>query len=130
MKHEHLRFHARWLGSQTAKLGWSLKTAYAAHGKDLLQQQLQCARLVKIATGLFLSSCVYSKLSATLVNGTIPEPDQRAEFETGNLFLMTTRDCNDGQFEQLKVNHDEEVSKVAEVWLNHSFAGPENEQTL
>ena len=130
VKHEHLRFHSRWIGSHAGKLGWSIKTAYAAHGKELLTQQLQCARLANIATGLFLASCVYSKLTATLVNGTIPEPEQRAEFETGNLFLMTTRDCNDGQFEQLKINHDDEVAKVAEVWLKHSFAEPEEEQTL
>jgi len=90
---------------------------------------LQCARLANIATGLFLSSCVYGKLTATMANGTIPEPEQRAEFETGNLFLMTTRDCNDGQFEQLKINHDDEVAKVAQVWLNHSFDGPEEDQT-
>lgn len=130
VKHEHLRFHSRWLGSHAGKLGWSIKTAYAAHGKELLDQQLQCERLANIATGLFLSSCVYSKLTATLINGTIPEPEQRAEFETGNLFLMTTRDCNDGQFETLKINHDDDVAKVAEVWLNHLFAGPEEEQTL
>ncbi len=130
VKHDHLRFHARWLGSHIGKLGWSLKTAYAGNGKELLDRQLQCARLANIAAGLFLSSCVYSKLTATLINGTIPEPAQRAEFETGNLFLMTTRDRNDGQFEQLKVNHDDEVAKVAQVWLNHSFAGPEEEQTL
>lgn len=129
VKHEHLRFHSRWIGSQAGKLGWSVKTSYAAHGKELLQQQLQCARLAKIATGLFLSGCVYAKLTSTLVNGTIPEPKQLAEFETGNLFLMTTRDCNDRQFEQLKVNHDNEVAKVADVWLNYSFAGPEEEQT-
>jgi alkylation response protein AidB-like acyl-CoA dehydrogenase len=129
VKHEHLRFHSRWIGSHTGKFGWSLKTAYASNGKELLQQQLQSARLAKVATGLFLSSCVYAKLTATLVNGTIPEPAQRGEFETGNLFLMMTRDYNDGQFEQMKVNHDDEVAKVAEVWLNHSFAGPEEEQT-
>jgi len=129
VKHEHLRFHSRWLGSHLGKLGWSIKTAYAAHGKELLQEQLQCARLANIATGLFLSSCVYSKLTATMVNGTIPEPEKRAEFETGNLFLMTTRDCNDGRFEQLKINHDDEVGKVAQVWLNHSFAAPEEDQT-
>ena len=130
VKHEHLRFHSRWLGSHFGKLGWSIKTSYAAHGKELLLQQLQCARLADIATGLFLSSCVYAKLTATLINGTIPEPEQRAEFETGNLFLMTTRDSNDDQFEQLKINHDDEVAKVAEVWLKHSFAEPEEEQTL
>ncbi len=129
VKHEHLRFHSRWIGSHLGKFGWSMKTAYASHGKELLQQQLQCARLANVATGLFLSSCVYAKLTATLVNGTIPEPQQRAEFETGNLFLMMTRDYNDGQFEQLKVNHDDEVARVAEVWLNHSFGGLEEEQT-
>ncbi len=129
VKHEHLRFHSRWIGSHCGKLGWSIKTACAAHGRELLQQQLQCARLANIATGLFLSSCVYSKLTATLVNGTIPEPEQRGKFETGNLFLMTTRDYNDAQFEQLKVNHDDEIAKVAAVWLNHSFAEPEEEQT-
>ncbi len=130
VKHEHLRFHSRWLGSQIGKLGWNIKTAYATSGAELPGKQLQCARLADIATGLFLSSCVYAKLTATLINGTIPEPTQRAEFETGNLFLLNTRDNNDSLFEQLKINHDDEIAKVAKAWLHHRFEGPVEEQTI
>ena len=121
VQHEHLRFNSRWLGSQIGKFGWALKTAFASHGKELTTEQLHCRRLSEIATGLFLSSCVYSRLSATLANGTIPEPAQQADFVTGNLFLLKTRDANETHFEQLKISHDELVNGVAEVWLQKTF---------
>ena len=121
VKHEHLRFNSRWLGSQIGKFGWALKTAIASHGKELTTQQLNCRRLSEIATGLFLSSCVYSRLAATLANGTIPEPAQQADFVTGNLFLLKTRDANERRFDELKISHDELVNSVAEIWLQKTF---------
>ena len=121
VQHEHLRFNSRWLGSQIGKFGWALKTAFASHGRELSTQQLQCRRLSEVATGLFLSSCVYSRLATTLANGTIPEPAQQADFATGNLFLLKTRDANETNFEQLKINHDELVNSVADVWLQKTF---------
>jgi len=84
------------------------------------KQHIQ-ARLGDIATELFMASCVYSRLTALLVNGTIPEPDKEQEFKTGRLYLRLAQMRNERRFEELKVNLDDEVEAAAEVWMKDSF---------
>ncbi len=95
--------------------------ALIKHREGILDQQFIQARLGDIATELFMSSCVYSRLTAVLVNGTIPEPVQELEFNTGRLYLRMARQRNQRRFEELKINFDDEVESVADAWLEHEF---------
>ncbi len=71
-----------------------------------------------------MASCVYSRLTAVLVNGTIPQPIQEDEFNTGRLYLRLARQRNKRRFEELKVNFDDEVVNVADTWLAKDFDDP------
>jgi len=117
VKHEHLRFHARWLASHIGKFGRNCRLTSEADSDDGLRQ----ARVANLATNLFLSSCVFSKLSALMVNGTIPEPEKRFEFDTGALFLQHAKAANVESFDQLKVNLDDGQTSVADQWMAHKF---------
>lgn len=117
VKHEHLRFHARWLGSHIKKFGRNSQFSSGPDASDGLRQ----SRVASLATNLFLSSCVFSKLSALMVNGTVPEPEKRFEFDTGALFMQQSRHANVELFDQLKVNLDEDKTSVADQWLLHEF---------
>ena len=117
VKHEHLRFHARWLASHIKKLGRNCLITPDHDADDGLRQ----SRIADLVTNLFLSSCVFSKLSALMVNGTVPDPEKRFEFDTGALFLQRTRHANVELFDQLKVNLDDDQTSVADQWLSHPF---------
>lgn len=121
IKHEHMRFYARALGKQIAQFSWQLKVALAKHQLGILDRQYVQARLADIATELFMASCVYSRLSAVLVNGTIPQPEQEHEFNTGRLYLRLAHQRNEQRLELLKVNCDEDMDLVAKDWLKESF---------
>ena len=117
VKHEHLRFHARSLASHIKKFGRNCHAASASDTSNGLRQ----SRVADLVTNLFLSSCVFSKLSALMVNGTVPEPEKRFEFDTGALFLQHVRHANVELFDQLKVNLDQDQTSVANQWLEHKF---------
>ena len=78
-------------------------------------------RLGDIATELFMASCVYSRLTSLMTNGTIEEPVKLKEFRTGTLYLRMARRRNRQRFDDLKGNFDEETIAVAKDWLNHDF---------
>jgi alkylation response protein AidB-like acyl-CoA dehydrogenase len=117
VKHEHLRFHARWLANHIKKFGRNCQSTGGSDRLDCLQQ----SRVADLATQLLVSSCVFSKLSALMVNGTIPEPEKRFEFDTGALFLQHAKLANVELFDQLKVNLDDDQTSVANQWLSHKF---------
>ena len=117
VKHEHLRFHARWLANHIGKFG---RHCQSGNGDDL-SKGFHGSRVAELATNLFLSSCAFSKLSALMVNGTIPDPDKRFVFDTGDLFLHQAKAENIELFDQLKVSLDDRNISVADHWLSHKF---------
>jgi hypothetical protein len=121
VKHEHLRYYSRRLSKQIAQFGRQMKLVLAKHQEDVLNKQFVQARLADIATELFMASCVYSRLTAILVNGTIPETEQTSEFNTGRLYLSLAHQRNEQRLHELKLNADEEKSQVAQEWLNKDF---------
>ncbi len=122
VKHEHLRFFANSIGKQIGKFAWSVEMALIKHREGILDQEFTQGRLGDIATELFMASCVYSRLSALLVNGTIPEPKKQIEVDTGMLYMRLARVRNERRFEELKTNFDSEVEKVADAWLQHDYS--------
>ena len=117
VKHEHLRFHSRWLANQISKFGSVCKS----HADTSATSGLTESRIADFGTRLFLSSCVFAKLSALMVNGTIADPEKRFEFDTGALFLQQSKQANQRTLDLLKVNLDDELTTVADHWLGYEF---------
>lgn len=117
VKHDHLRFHSRWLANHIGKFGWYCRSSYVADAAN----GLQAGRVATLATNLFMSSCVFAKLSALMVNGTIPDPQKQFAFDAGALFLHQAKAHNLDLLDQLKVNLDDEKLSVADHWLSHKF---------
>lgn len=121
IKHEHMRFHGRNIGKQVAKFAWAVEMAIVRHRESVIDQQYIQARLGDIATELYMCSCVYSRLSSLLVNGTIPEPDKQRDLKTGMLYLRLAHVRNQRRLEDLKTNLDDESMEVAAEWLGEDF---------
>ena len=68
-----------------------------------------------------MASCVYSRLTSVLVNGTIPEPVKEHEFNTGRLYLRLAHQRNEQRLLELKLNVDEDMELVADEWLKETF---------
>ncbi len=122
VKHEHLRYFANTLGKQIGKFARAVEMALLKFREGILDQEFTQARLGDIATELFVASCVYSRLSALVVNGTIPEPAKKIELDTGMLYLRLARRRNDHRFEALKMNLDVEMESVADQWVDHDYS--------
>ena len=95
--------------------------AIVRHRESVIDQQYIQARLGDIATELYMCSCVYSRLSSLLVNGTIPEPDKQRDLKTGMLYLRLAHVRNQRRLEDLKTNLDDESMEVAAEWLGEDF---------
>lgn len=122
VKHEHLRYFAITLGKQIGRFARATEMALLKYREGIMVQEFTQARLGDIATELFMASCVYSRLSALMVNGTIPEPVKQIELDTGMLYMRLARRRNDFRFEALKVNLDVEMETVANQWLDHDYS--------
>jgi hypothetical protein len=92
--------------------------ALIRHREGILNRQFVQARLGDIATELFMASCVFSRLSCLMVNGTIEEPVKMKEFRVGTLYLRMANRRNRERLFDLKSNFDEEVVAVARDLLN------------
>ncbi|MEZ6094999.1 MAG: acyl-CoA dehydrogenase family protein [Pirellulaceae bacterium] len=121
VEHEHLRFHARKLGKQIARFAWACEMALIKHGEGIIDKQFVQGRIGDIATELFMASCVYSRLTSVLVNGTISDSDKRHEVLTGMLYLRLAEARNEARFLELKANVDKDVVDVADQWLRGPF---------
>lgn len=121
VKHEHLRYFGRVLGKQIGQFSWQMKMVLAKYQEGIIDKQYIQGRLGDIATELFMASCVYSRLTNLMVNGTIPEPDKDQEYKTGRLYLRLAQMRNEKRLEELKVNLDEEMEAVADVWFKDDF---------
>ena len=95
--------------------------ALIKHREAVIDQQYIQARLGDIVTELYMASCVYSRLTALLVNGTIPEPDKQRDLKTGMLYLRSAHVRNQRRLQELKTNLDDESVEVAAEWLADSF---------
>jgi hypothetical protein len=122
VRHEHLTWYARQLARQITHFGWSCQSSLIRHRESILHRQFIQARLADIATELYVASCVYSRLSALMVDGTIDEPLKLREFRTGTLYLRLAQRRNRVRFDDLRSNDDEEVVAVARDQLGTADA--------
>jgi len=123
VRHEHLRYFARQLGKQISRFAWACELALVKHRESIINRQFVQARLGDVAAELFMASCVYSRLSALMNNGTIDEPTKLKEFRNGSLFLRMARRRNRIRLDDLKGNFDEEIVEVSQDWLRDNGTG-------
>ena len=117
VKHDHLKFYARGISKQIGQFSWQLKMALTKNASKIYAQQHMQGRLADIAIELFMSSCVYARISGVMVNGTIPEPARDREFKIAQLYLSSAHRRNEHRFEDMKQNCDKEINLVAETLL-------------
>jgi alkylation response protein AidB-like acyl-CoA dehydrogenase len=132
IKHEHLTYYARSLAKQIAQFAWACELSLIKYREKIINQQFIQARLGDIAAELFMASCVYSRLSALIVNGIVPETPKQRELKTGMLYLKYAKHRNQRRFDELKANFDTMVGDVARTWMGRDFNSdwvlkPENE---
>jgi hypothetical protein len=68
-----------------------------------------------------MASCVYSRVTSLLVNGTLSESTKMHDVSTGMLYLRLAFQRNAARFADLKVNFDQDWIGVADKWLQHDF---------
>ncbi|MFM7161669.1 MAG: acyl-CoA dehydrogenase family protein [Planctomycetaceae bacterium] len=79
--------------------------------------QLEHARLGDIATGLYVSSCVYARL-LDLLEHPLPDQNQTArQLQSGLLFLRQAVRRGEQLLAQVPANEDDEVRRTAALWL-------------
>ncbi len=119
IKHDHLKFYARGISKQIGQLSWQLKMALSKNGSKVYAQQHVQGRLADVATELFMASCVYARISAVVVNGTISQTNRDREFKVAQLYLSLAQRRNEHRLEDMKQNCDKEISSVAEDLLGN-----------
>ena len=121
-KHEHLKYFSRTLAGQIGRFARSCELALFKHREGILDRQYIQSRLGDIATELFMSSCVFSRLNSLIVNGTIEQPIKDRELQTGMLYLRIARERNRKRFDELKANFDNDYTQVADQWLKFDYS--------
>ena len=121
-EHDDLQFMARTISKQIFQLSWACRYWGFKHQEALLNEQYVVARIGDVATELFMCSCVFSRLSSLLSNGTVEQPIKDRELATGMTYLQMARQRNNRRFEELKANFDQDYVKTADSWLDFDFA--------
>jgi alkylation response protein AidB-like acyl-CoA dehydrogenase len=102
---------ANGLGDQIAKFASACQWALVKHREGILNRQLVQARLGDVATELFMSSCVYSRLLSKDAT-----PTQR-DLETGLYSMQLAHQRNEDRFRALKTNNDAATISTTNIWL-------------
>lgn len=118
IKHDYLTWYSRQLARQISSLSWACQSALIRHREGIINRQFVQARIGDIATELFMASCVYSRLSSLMVNGTIEEPVKMKEYRLGTLYLRMAARRNRERFFDLKSDFDDSVVEVAREILS------------
>jgi len=92
------------------------------NGENIINNQLDMARIGDTATELFMASCVYSRLASMFQSS--PERRDEREFErkmqTGLFYLKLARERNRVRLQNLKHPLDGDVNNLAERLLSKS----------
>lgn len=116
--HDLLRPHARDLGKQIGRFAQAVQGACIKYQEGILNRQHVQARLGDIATELFMTSCVFSRIVRVLEDD-IPDDQQQQELQTGLLYLKLAKQRNQTRLRLLGDNPDKSINDVAEMWLKN-----------
>ncbi len=118
---DELQFMARTISKQINQLSWACRFKGREHKEAILNEQYLQERLGDAATEIFMCSCVFSRLTSLLSNGTVPQKIKDRELATGMMYLRLARARNIQRFNEIKANFDSDYVKTADYWLNHDF---------
>lgn len=106
------------LSRQVAQFGRACQVTLFQHREGILDHQLVHARLGDIATELFLSSCVYSRLMAVAAGNNSDGAVSNREMQAGLLFMKSAHRRNAQRLAELRDNDDGEVNRTAASLLS------------
>ncbi len=121
-EHDDLQFMARTISKQIFQLSWACRFQGRKHQEAILNRQFVQARLGDAATEIFMMSCVFSRLSSLMSNGTVEQPIKDREMATGMMYCRMARSRNRQRFDEIRANFDDDYVKTADHWLNFDYS--------
>jgi hypothetical protein len=118
--HGTLQPAATALGTQIGKFSRACQRALIGYREGIVDHELVLARLGDIGTELFLSSCVYARLSGLLSHGHLDAEERQRLASTGLLYLKSANRRNRQRFAELRNNDDAAIVKTAKSWLGRA----------
>lgn len=122
VKNERLRAQSVKIGKQIGSFVRACQNALMKHREAIMDEQFVQARLGDIATELYMSSCVYARLTSILERSDLDDDTKQRLVRTGLLYIDVAEKRNQERFRLLKDNLDEAENSVANLWLQHEFA--------
>lgn len=110
------------LSRQISAFARACRTALFRHRENIVNEQFVLARLGDVATELFMSSCVYSRLMSMLSHPGNDSPHTNRDLQTGLLYLELAHRRNAQRLLEINDNDDEEITRTATLWLGHHRA--------
>ncbi|MCY2962579.1 MAG: acyl-CoA dehydrogenase family protein, partial [Planctomycetota bacterium] len=105
------------LARQIHQLARASQMELVRHREGIIQHQFVLARLGDIATELYVSGCVYSRLFDLLATPGRDEAETARQLQAGLLYMRLAARRNDVRFAELKENEDDEIRRTAALWL-------------
>lgn len=120
------------LARQIAKFARACQIALFQHRENVVNQQLVLARIGDIATELFISSCVYSRLMSLLGQPDTDAALVQRHLQAGLLYMQLAQRRNAQRLAELPSvanlvptsgdNDDDEIQRTAALWLGQGGA--------
>ena len=121
VENEHLRYFANSIGKQIGRFAWACQMALVKYREEILKKQYMQARIGDIATEIFMSSCVYARLTALMSDSSIDDKSKHRDLQTGKLYLKMAEARNKIRIAEMKINDDEHLTRTADLWLANDF---------
>lgn len=118
--HSRLQPAVALLSSQIAQFARVCQLAVFQHREEIVNREYVLGRIGDVATELFLSSCVYSRIIALL---SLPNHDTGAlyrDIQSGLLYMKSAHRRNAHRLNELQDNDDPETTRTADAFLSAS----------
>lgn len=112
-----LRPLAKKLGKQIASFSWAGQRSLIRYREGILDRQYVQAALADVATELFTSSCVYSRLCWLRKQTQLDQQQRQREWQTGELAIKLALRRNQQRLQTLRSNDDDARTATAKQWL-------------
>jgi len=116
------------LAKLIASFSGSLERLLRVYQEEILDRQYQLRRVANVATELYVSSCVLSRMDRQLRHDDLSAEERRRQIALGRYYLTTAERRMRGELAQLWDNDDELTTQVANLELAAARAG-QNGQT-
>jgi alkylation response protein AidB-like acyl-CoA dehydrogenase len=118
--HSRLQPAVARMARQISRFARACQVALFQYRENIINQQLVLARLGDVATELFISSCVYSRLTSLLAHAGGDEGAAHRDLQAGLLYLQLAHHRNSLRLDELHHNDDDETIRTAAAWLEKS----------